>query len=92
VDGSEISSPTEPNGHAGYVKTLTLVFHFLVIFYSFCFYGLHVLRFLSIFAWFFYTSVVYDFFLWRFGPNLGSGLPLQGFVITLTGHTTPLEE
>ena len=28
------------------------------------------------------------FFLWRFDPILGHGLPLQGFVITLIGHTT----
>jgi len=32
VDGSEISSPTEQTRYAGYVKTLTLVFHFLVSF------------------------------------------------------------
>lgn len=32
VDGSEISSPTEPTRYAGYEKTLPLVFHFLIIF------------------------------------------------------------
>ena len=34
--------------------------------------------------------------LWRFGPIPGHGLPLRGFAITLTGHTTlgstPLHE
>jgi hypothetical protein len=36
------------------------------------------------------------FFLWHFDPIPGHGLPLGGFTITLTGHTTfgrtPLDE
>jgi len=35
-------------------------------------------------------------FLWFFDPIPGHGLPLRGFAITLTGHTTlgrtPLDE
>jgi len=30
----------------------------------------------------------YFYFLWRFDPIPGPGLPLQGFAITLIGHTT----
>jgi len=28
------------------------------------------------------------FFVWRFSPSPGHGLPLRGFAITLIGHTT----
>jgi hypothetical protein len=41
-------------------------------------------------------SSVLVFFLWRFDPITGQGLPLGGFAITLIGHTTlrrtPLDE
>jgi len=31
---------------------------------------------------------IYNFFLWRFNPILGHGLPLRGLAITLIGHAT----
>jgi len=72
-------------------KTLPLVFHFLIIFIYLLFLWStrsafsFILRLVLL-----YLSYVIFFVTLR--PESGSWPPLRGFVITLTGPTTPLEE